>query len=327
MRSRKRERMAIFVGMTSVLLLLAESAAAAVVYKLGSTQPIAGYLVREDDSQVVLRQTRADGGSAELTIPKAEIEELIHTVDSARLAALNPSAPQAYREYADELAEKKLDPEARDAALRLYVIAADLAGKLPERSGSDSNSVAQASLVRRGAMLGLIALARTPEEEARFRAAAYLADPRHDPRLLITASPLQSIATGADPLARQKLLEAVRHVRRGKGEIAARLVTRPEIAAELAAASSIVSAEDFQRICRVTELEDAQLAKLIQLELALLAALSPADSETTSVKALASSWSQLLGKPQPPLRPLDLAHLTEFDPSHSIFRGGMWIAP
>jgi hypothetical protein len=311
----------------ALLLAFVQPASAVVVYKLGEMQPIAGYFVRESDREVVLRQPREGGGSAEITVLKSEIEELIHTVDQARLATLDPARPQDYREYADELAEKKIDPEARDTALRLYVIAADLGSGTLKSSDPNSHEFGYDPLAPRAAMLGLIALARSPEEEARFRAAAYLADPRHDSRLLVTATSLPSSAPSADPAAKQKLLEAVHHARRGKGEVAARLIARPEIAAELAAASSIVSKEEFQRICRAKELDDDQLSALIKLELGLNAALSPPDTETTSATETARSWSQLLAKPQPPLRPLDLRHLTEFDPAQSVYREGKWVEP
>jgi len=60
--------------------------------------------------------------------------------------------------------KKKLDPEARQMAVRLFQIAAWLD---PAKTG-------------RGALLGLVSVAHSGEEEARFRAAAYLFDPRHD---------------------------------------------------------------------------------------------------------------------------------------------------
>ncbi len=310
----------------AILLSTVQPGGAVVVYKKGATQPIAGYLVREDDREVVLRQLRADGRSEDVAIPKAEIEDLLHTVDPARLAALDPDRPLEYREYADELAEKKLDPEAREAALRLYVIAAELSSRTRQSSGG-LNSGEFSYQSGHAAMLGLIALARSPEEEARFRAAAYLSDPRHDSALLRTPTPIASSAAPVDPAAQQKLLEAVQHARRGRGEVAARLIERPDIAAVLAAARALVSKEEFQRICRAKELDDGQLRTLLKLEVALEMALSPADASATSAQNAARSWVQLLREPQTPLRPLNLSHLTEFDPRQSVYREGKWVEP
>ena len=97
--------------------------------------------------------------------------ELMITVLPERLAELDPARPQSYLEYAEELAEKRRDPEARDAAMRLFAIAA----------------ARGESKVRHSALLGLIELARSPQEERRFRAAAYLHDPAHDLSLLETS--------------------------------------------------------------------------------------------------------------------------------------------
>ena len=77
---------------------------------------------------------------------------------------MRPDRPQAYRDYAEELAEKRDDPEARMTSLRLYLIAAHLD---PERLG-------------RGCLLGMSNLAETPFEARKYRALAYLLDPKHD---------------------------------------------------------------------------------------------------------------------------------------------------
>ena len=302
-----------------VSCLQIQPAQAVVVFKRGQTQPIAGHLVRETDREVVLRQPREGGRAEDVLIPKTEIEDLIHTVDPARLASLDPDRPQDYREYADELAEKKLDPEARDTALRLYVIAAQVAtGAVAE--GPEGHAHA--------ALLGLIALARSPEEEARFRAAAYLADPRHDPALLRPTSPAAvPPVTGENKAARQKLLEAVHHARRGKGDVAGRLIERPELAAELETVASIASKDELLRICRTKELEDGQLRTLLKLELALDPALAPESAPSPAATADSRSWSQLLKKPQPPQPPLNLLHLTEFDPRQRVYREGKWVEP
>ena len=124
-------------------------------------------MVRQNGNEVVVREETATG-IRDVIVPRSEIEDLIETVSPERLAALDPSRPQEYREYAEELAEKKLDPEARLMAVRLFQIAAWLD---PAKTGH-------------GALLGLVSVARPGEEEARYRAAAYLFDPRHNKALL-----------------------------------------------------------------------------------------------------------------------------------------------
>lgn len=309
----------------ALLLIFASTAHAVVVYKKGTTQPIAGYLVREDDREVVLRQLQADGRSEDVAIAKEEIEELLHTVDPKRMAALDPARPQDYREYADELAEKKLDPEARDAALRLYVIAADLGSRTGESSDPNAHEFGYQSA--HAPLLGLIALARSPEEEARFRAAAYLSDPRHDSALLKPPTPIASSAAPANPAAQRKFLDAVQQIRRGKGDVALRMIIQPDMAAELAAARAVVTREEFVRICKTRVLDDGELKTLLKLELALETALFPPPTTAASAKDAARSWSQLLSQPQPSVRPLSLEHLTEFNPRQCVYREGKWVEP
>jgi hypothetical protein len=156
--------------------LFARTVHAAVVLPKGAKQPVMGYLVRQDDRMIVIREELPGGKSRESSFARKDLDELIFTISPERLTALDPNKPQTYWEYAEELAEKKRDPEARDTAIRLYAIAA---------ARGDNR-------IRHSALLGLIALARNNDEERLFRAAAYLFDSDHDPSIL-TAS---AAATG-----------------------------------------------------------------------------------------------------------------------------------
>ena len=150
--------------------LHAQAALAVVVFVRGSDQPIGGYVVREDAESLVLRESAGPGKARERTFRKADLTDVIVTVRKDRLEQLRPEMPRAYRDYAEELAEKRRDPEARDMAIRLFLIAAWL----------DPGELGQ------GALLAMVDLARDPMEASRFRAAAYLQDPRHDPQILPT---------------------------------------------------------------------------------------------------------------------------------------------
>ena len=83
-----------------------------------------GYMVREDARSIVVRQPLPGGKNRESSFLKKDLDELIITVSPQRLSELTPDKPALYSEYAEELAEKQRDPEARDAAIRLYAIAA-----------------------------------------------------------------------------------------------------------------------------------------------------------------------------------------------------------
>ncbi|MBW8883519.1 MAG: hypothetical protein JF612_01815 [Planctomycetia bacterium] len=143
-----------------------------VVLPKGAKQPVMGYLVRQDDRTIVIRQELPGGKSRESSFPKKDLDELIITVSPERLSSLDPNKPQTYREYAEELAEKQRDPEARDTAIRLFAVVA--------ARGDDQ--------LRHSALLGLIALARHADEERLFRAAAYIFSSEYDPAILVASA-------------------------------------------------------------------------------------------------------------------------------------------
>jgi hypothetical protein len=174
----RNHRLAAMAQSTTVLLIgafcvlsVVNLAHAVVVLPKGASQPVMGYIVREDARSIVVRQPLPGGKNRESSFLKKDLDELIITVSPQRLSELTPDKPALYIEYAEELAEKQRDPEARDAAIRLYAIAA---------ARGDA-------AVRHSALLGLISLARSADEARLFRAAAFRFDPRHDESIL--ASP------------------------------------------------------------------------------------------------------------------------------------------
>ncbi|HEX5106191.1 MAG TPA: hypothetical protein VFV87_20370, partial [Pirellulaceae bacterium] len=254
------------------------------------------------------------GKPRELAITQNEIDELLITVSPKRLAELDPSQPQLYREYAEELAEKHRDPEARDAAIRLYHLAAVL-GEGP---------------LRRGSLLGLAALARSPEEERKFRAAAYLYDPEHDARVLAAAR--DSIVTTA-PGASQALAElaaALRLIRQGKGREAKALLDRPLVREQAGGLEKIITLEGLLALSESRDLSDEQLSKLLQAELAIDRSLGAGGSDLTSSSPSLqlASWSGAVkSHGLAPLPSLALDSLTEFDPRECLYRDGRWVRP
>ncbi len=120
-------------GLLLLLLCLpARPAAAVILYLKDQDQPIRGYYVRENEHAVVLLELLPNGSTAERSVPRTQIDDMIRSVSEERLAALRPENPDAYREYAEELAEKRKDPDAQLTGLRLYQMAAVLE---PQRLG------------------------------------------------------------------------------------------------------------------------------------------------------------------------------------------------
>jgi hypothetical protein len=296
-----------------LLVILSKPARAVVVLKKDAAEPLMGYLVRQDANTVVIREVLPDGTSREQAIRRADIDELLITVSAERLAALDPARPHLYREYAEELAEKSRDPEARDAAVRLYAIAALL--------GDDK--------LKKGALLGLAGLAVTPDDQRRYRAAAYLHDAAHDPALIARQTSVPRARTDAERDAIVELIRGLRAVRQGKPSEARTILERETIRQPLALLAATITREELQALATTKPLAEASLRKVLAAELALELALAELPAAPSAIaETPAPGWGE---STRPgglaPLPPLDLLHLTPFDPRASVFRDGQWVVP
>ncbi|MBM3999776.1 MAG: hypothetical protein FJ297_09610 [Planctomycetes bacterium] len=279
----------------------------------GQPQPVHGYLVRADDARVVVRVADAEGNWKERTIERAEIDVLYDAVDAARLADLDPARPKDYRDYAEELAEKRVDPEARDMSLRLFVIAAHLD---PEQLG-------------RGALLGMAGLARTDEEARRFRAMAYLLDPGRDERLLaaIGARPADTPPAANRAIDTRPVWKALELLRKGRYQEADTLAKRPGMDAAFAPYAGLMTHGEFLALCgsRLRRREpppDDWTIRILRVERRMLAE-SLGDEDRMAERS--TDWSRLLPSQIARIaRPLRLETITEFDPRQTTFRDGRW---
>jgi hypothetical protein len=275
------------------------SALAVTIFERGKAEPTRGRLVRQSPTFVTIAEVLADGAQRERTIPRDQIEDLIDPISVERLEELSPDKPQAYRNYAEELAEKRVDPDAQAAAIRLYLMAAWL----------DPDNLAKSSL------LGMTALARSPDEERKFRAMAYLYDPDHDRRLLRATARRTPPAEPSE--ARDGLLRALKLRRQGNRRGALLNLGRPGVQEELQKHSEILTRDEFLQV----GLSDSLLRKIVAVELAL-------ESGETTGGDPSPAWSQIVGSagavPVPSLR---LETLTEFDPRLCVYRDGKWVAP
>ena len=297
----------------AALIAVAPPAHAALLFLKGFDAPQHVLTIRETDANLVVGVPQPDGTFVERVVERANIDQLIHTVAADRLAALDPARPAMYRDYAEELAEKRVDPDARRAAIRLYLIAAWLA---PAELG-------------RSSLLGMTALARTPAEDRKFRAMAYLLDPRHDPSVLVVAAGGASATSdgGAaeDGEMRQQLGGALRLLRQGNGRIAERMVDRPSVRAALAKYGGPLTPDEFVKACRASgELEPALMARLLRLEIELLGggAAAPATAESGR-----PNWSAAVDRGGAPAASLTLETLTEFNPRECVYVDGAWKQP
>jgi hypothetical protein len=269
-----------------------------------------GYLLRSDERSVTVRENLPDGKYRDEVVTRDQIDELLITVSPERLAELDPEEPRLYREYAEELAEKHRDPEARDAAIRLYHITATLGD----------------ARLRRGALLGLIALARTPTEERKFRAAAYLYDPDHDSALLASPADVKLDRSSAvkEPLA--ELLITLRLARQGKGAQARAGLERPGVRAQLEAMSGVLTIDEFLAACAAKQLSNDQLSAILKAEVAIERAVGDTAADVSPLQP--TTWtSAVKAGGLSPLPSLALESLTEFDPRACVYRDGKWERP
>ena len=150
-------------------------ATAAVIYDLDNNA-IGAWIVREDANSIVFDEVLPTGGKQRREMARSEILRVLHSVSTERLMALKPENPNDYKQYAEELAEIQIDPEARPMAMRLYHIAAVL----------DPETLAESCL---------LAMARIAQDDAhrkRLRFAAYLHSQSGDRRALNVPRSVQS---------------------------------------------------------------------------------------------------------------------------------------
>ncbi len=281
-----------------------------IVFTKNQDEPIRGFLINENAVSIEVHEPLPGGEFRKHILPRVEIDgDIIRAVDAARLAALKPQAPEEYRSYAEDLAVKTEDPEARAMAIRLYLIAAYLK---PDELG-------------RSCLLGMAGLARTPEEERAFRAMSFSLDPDHDASLLKAPKLAVSEFTGIKDSERQALRIALQLLRSGKLVEARRHFTRPPVQTAAAYYSYILSENDYLEAERAGgRLSPRLLRKFLTLEIILSATVPTEAPDTPSEFA---PWSRLMARADTkPAVSQTLTTLTEFDPRQTVYREGKWRA-
>jgi len=296
----------IAIVFASILAIASASQGAIVVLK-DKAEPVFGTIVREERERIVVRTLDAECKPRDEILRRDQIDEIIPSVSSDRVAALDPARPSLYRDYAEELYARRRDPEARATAIRLYVIAAWL----------DRENLGRSSL------LGLVALARSPQEEKKFRAALYLIDPRTSLDA-VQVSAKTTTAGDEDASAPQELLRALRLLRTGKGPTARAIAEKPAVAKLLETYSRILTRAEFNAASGQAVLSPRELRQTLLLELEMESLVHPASN--TEPAAASAHWSrELQGKGGKAVPSLSLETLTEFDPRKCMYRDGKWV--
>lgn len=180
-------------------LFFSTSFASAILIDTGAGK-VGGFVLIDDGTNLKIRILTPDGQEIEKNFERGKIQ-IIHELDVKLLEGLSPDNPKAYFDYAEELARHKADPEARERAKELYLIAAKLK---PKELGSKS-------------LLSMSALAESEAEARKYRAMAYLLDPKADAKKILTEEAGKAAPSAQIPArALEDFLNALRLYRAGK---------------------------------------------------------------------------------------------------------------
>ncbi len=354
-----RRRRVLLLGWVGVWLLIATSPAWSIVIETGADKRrVAGYVVREDASKLVLRIPTDSGKPKFETYDRANIH-IVYRVDGKRLEKLTRDNPKRYRDYADELAGHKDDPEAIDTALRLYLIAAYLD---PTTNGPRC-------------LLAMSTLAASPADARKYRALAFLLDAKRDPAVLKGDAPpakLSETALKAFQQAMRRIPDGRRdrRPRAGNRQGRRRLFSRrprldesgrvrpglhrghlPAVPVHQPQQHQVCGLQRQRAACLqqsdVHKVQWQGQGKMLRVQRhgrqrrshraarrrdgprRALGAQSPRPGCKRRREAgRRRSWASALSNPQlTPIPVLTLESITDYDPRKCIFRNGAWVAP
>lgn len=284
---------------------------AAVVFLKNGGPPIAGFLVSQSDHRVTLRRILPSGYEKEESFNREQIAKLVVSVSDERLAELSPESPADYRDYAEELVEKQLDPEAIETGLHLYLIAAYL----------------DTGRIRESALRGMIANARTSDEERRFRALAFVTT-QFDRSFLKSVDAARRSTAISTPRSKANLLQSIRAARQGEFVIALQLAETDEVKGEFEAYASTLSHAAFVKLCLDEKFDEAELGKMLAIELSLFGDRTGKGSFDKGSMNQSESWGQIIATRQTtPIANVTFETITEFDPRECLYREGTWQLP
>lgn len=275
--------------------------------------PVGGYLVSNDGKTLRMKMLLPDGKEKIKDYELSKID-IIHQIDANRLKKLDKNDPKAYYDYAEELANKKLDadPEAKDTARRLFLIAAYL----------DRRQFGQ------GALLGMSSLAGTEAEARRCRAMAFLLDPKDDADALKPA-PMPKAPTGA----LQDFEKALQSYRTGQIANAKKLANAKDMDMDFSKAAGGIDKATFLQWCTDADgltgnPPEDRMRRILMAELWVIDQLPHGDTGDKT-NAGETKWSSILQARQ--IKPVSLLSLEtiadDIDPRKCLYLDGKWVVP
>jgi hypothetical protein len=336
------------------------AAARAILIETGGVQ-VGGYFHSDDGKTLTIKVRSADGTEKIKEYERGKIK-IIHQLDRNRLENLSSDVPKGYRDYAEELALQKNDPEAKDMAMRLLLIAAYL----------DPKQFGHSSLLR------MSAIASTPLEARKCRAMAFLLDPTAAARLPKTDEVKPPPPAIAQAAALKEFGKALQYYRAGQIDAAKKSARFDGMDKIFTMAPGMIDQKTFLQKCtdatcttckskgklkctvcngkKVTRNTFGQVVPCTTCNGSGIVfctacdgtGMNPISDEVLRIVIRAELWAvdQLAGAPRGkkgtadttwsvilearqanPVLPLSLETITEFDPRKCLYRNGAWTAP
>ncbi len=275
-----------------------------------------GIVESENENHIFFQQRLgADGNYLQRVFPRSEIRRLLVTVDRERLTRLKPGDWNVYRDWAEELSIQSVDPEARDLALRLYLIVAYHADEPLRTAGF------------RGAIqVSGNATPSAASQQRLIRTLAVQVYPGDDSWTMIDASsgkPTALVAAEVRDRLREVAAE-LRRYRQGMPNTLDRLIEDDLTREAIGLMPSVCTWPRFQDLASRTELDYSAISRLLNLELAIL---SLVDGEPPALLQRDSPWSVLVHQGRPSVELVSFANVSSFDLEATVFREGAWKKP
>lgn len=273
--------------------------------------PVGGYFVSNDGKTLRIMTRSPDGKETPTNYELLKID-IIHQIDTDRLKTLDKNDAKAYHDYAEVLADKKYadDPEAKDVARHLFLIAAYLDQRQFGRS----------------ALLSMSSLARTEAEARRCRALAFVLDPQGDADALKPPMPKA-------PSALQNFEKALKFYRTGQIADAKNLANAIDLDMDFSKAVGGIDKATFLQWCTDAEgmtgsPPEDRLRRILRAELWVIDQLPHGDAGDKT-NAGETKWSSILQARQ--IKPVSLLSLEtidkDIDPHKCLYRDGKWVVP
>ena len=265
--------------------------------------------IEDQDAQTVRFRLHPESGGDLKVFPREDVLALVVNIDSERLGRLDLRNLTDYRDYAEELSSQSIDLQARDLAIRLFLIV----GYWSNRLESESN----ATELRESALRNLPNLARSEKERIGFEKLAFLYQvvPQWP-----SQNPPETTLIDLDESRRSSLLRLLVAIRTENLTLARQLLRQPEIGQDWKRTVTSCSWGELNRILEKGGPSLLQREELLKVEVEILTG-----QKLIRRRQRANAWSvQAQNRDDRAELIPSFSNVTEFDPQQALYRDGHW---